>query len=354
MQQPSIGSYKASSAVPKSALLIRMIELLRTRPGIGVSELASSLDRSPRTIYRWLSELADEVGVAIYVSNGGYYIAGEAHSPGPLTPEELLALRTALRSQLFAEGSPLRQSAESAWLKIRDMSPFERVRRARELADSYSVHVTAPRGLLEPGVPRIIENAIAAHHRLCIVYRSQKSNQVKTYTVDPYALVFRRHSWYMLAHSSEHRKVVQFKLVRIREVTDTGVDFEPPADFSVEEYFRHSWEAWAGDEPIDVRVRFSPNVAAMVAETRRHPSQRVHPQPDGSIIFEVTVSGIEEIAIWILGFGKEAEALAPPELRAYVCDHVRGMVRLYGLREADLQRDDRAAATLTGQSAPLR
>lgn len=322
--------------MPKTALLIRMIELLRSRPGIGVSELAQSLDRSPRTIYRWLSELADEIGVPVYVSNGGYYLAGERDSPAPFTPEELLALRTALKSELFAEGSPLRQSARSAWLKIRDASPFERVSRARELSDSFSIHVTAPQGLLEPGVPRVIESAVAALHRLRIVYRSQKSNQTKSYTVDPYALVFRRHSWYLLAHSAVHRRVVQFKLVRIREVTDTGVEFEPPANFSVDDYFRHSWEVWAGAEVVDVSVRFSPRVSAMVAETVRHPSQKIRQLPDGGIIFEVTVSGIEEIAIWILGFGKEAEAIRPAALRALICDHVRGMAQLYGLRESDL------------------
>jgi len=313
-----------------------MIELLRSRPGIPISDLAASLDRSPRTIYRWLSELSDDIGVPVYVSNGGYYLAGEPDSPAPFTPEELLALRAALRSELFAEGSPLRQSAESAWLKVRDASPLERIRRATELSDSYSIRVTAPKGFLEPGVPRVIENAVTAHHRLRIVYRSQKSNEVKRYTVDPYALVFRRHSWYLLAHSAVHRKVVQFKLVRIKDVTDTGVEFEPPADFSVDDYFRHSWEVWAGEEPVDVCVRFSPHVSAMIAETRRHPSQRIRRLPDGGIIFEVTVSGIEEIALWILGFGKEAEVLKPAALRALICDHVRGMAKLYGLPEHDL------------------
>ncbi len=312
-----------------------MIDLLRGRPGIGVSELASHLDRSQRTIYRWLSELTDDIGVPVHFNDGGYYLADGPDCPAPFTPEELLALRTALKSQVFADGSPLRSSAESAWLKIRDASPFERMRLARELSEGYSIHVTVPNGFVEPGLPRAIEAAVADHHRLRIVYRSQKSNRVKNYTIDPYALVFRRHSWYLLANSAEHGKVVQFKLLRIREVTDTGAEFEPPADFSAEDYFRDSWEAWAGGDPVEVRVKFSPKVSVMVAETRRHPSQRIHPQIDGGIIFEATVSGIEEIAIWILGFGKDAEVLEPAELRALIADHAECMAANYAAPRAD-------------------
>lgn len=206
-------------------------------------------------------------------------------------------------------------------LKIRDASLSNDLDLVRELSNGYDVNVTAPKGFIKPYIPEVIENAIIHHHRLKIVYRSQKSDRVKEYTVDPYALVFRRHSWYLLAHCQEHGRVVQFKLVRFRDATNTGVEFDPPDGFSVEDYFKFSWEAWAGGEPTDVRVRFSPKYAAMVAETRRHPTQNVHPQIDGGVIFEATVAGIEEIAIWIMGFGKEAEVFAPTELRDLVRDH---------------------------------
>lgn len=314
----------------KTALLIEMIALLRSRPGVSVPELATSLDRSERTIYRWLSELSSEIGAPVYFRDGGYYLSDrEEPDELRLSAEELVALRIGLRSPLFSEGSPLRQEAESAWRKIRDASDHDRIETARETLCSYSARPTTLKGFLRSGVTETIESAISSHHRLRVVYRSQKSNRVKTYVIEPYALVFRRHSWYLLANSDEHGKVVQFKLVRFRECADTGETFEPNADFSIEDYFRLSWEAWAGGDPTHVRVRFSPKVAVMVAEAKRHSTQRVHPQADGGIIFEATVAGIEEIAIWIMGFGKDAEALEPPELRELVRDHVAGMARMY-------------------------
>lgn len=315
----------------KTALLIVMIDLLRKRPGVSVPELAKSLDRSERTIYRWLSELSGEIGAPVYFKDGGYHLSDRCETERlRCTPEELVALRTALQSPIFGEGSPLRRQAESAWRKIRDATTFEELGASRAISEAYSVHPTVPHGHLVPGISRTIEEAITQHHRLRIVYRSQKSNRVKNYIIAPYALVFRRHSWYLLAHSEEHGEVAQFKLVRLREAVDTGEEFEPPTDFSAEEHFRLSWEAWAGGEPTPVRVRFSPKVAVMVAEAMRHPTQRIHPQIDGGIIFEATVAGIEEIAIWVMGFGKEAEALEPVELRELVRNHALGMVEMYG------------------------
>lgn len=314
----------------KTALLIEMIDFLRTRPGMNIFELASNLGRSERTIYRWLSELSGDIGAPVLCIDGGYYLDEENRSNALcLTPEELLAIRSGLRSPIFGEGSPLKAQAESAWCKIRDASSAKNLQGAYDLSENYSVHLTVPKSLSQSDITQAIENAISRHHQLIINYRSQKSNQVKSYIIEPYAMVFRRHSWYLLAKSIEHSKVVQFKLLRLREATDTGVEFELPKDFSVDDYFHLSWEAWAGGKPVNVRVRFSPKVAAMVAEAKRHPTQQIHPQIDGGIIFEATVAGIEEIAIWVMGYGKDAEVLEPAEMRAYVREHVMGMAQIY-------------------------
>jgi len=336
----------------KTALLIEMIDRLRSRPGITVGELASSPGRSERTIYRWLSELSVDVGATVYCREGGYHLAGNGHSQMSLTAEELVALRMSLKSAPFENGSRMRDQAQSAWLKIREASSPERLAAAGDIGSGYSVQLTAPEGVADSGTSAMLEDAIARRRRLSVVYRSQKSNEVKDYTIDPYALVFRRHSWYLLAHCLDHGRVVQFRLVRFREIAETGEAFEPSQGFSAEDYFKSSWEAWGGGEPVTVRVRFSPKVSVMVAETRRHPTQRIHTQVDGSVIFQATVSGIEEIAIWILGFGKEAEVLGPPELRAYVAEHAIGMADIYTRAESELLETPHAAVTAVAKATP--
>lgn len=314
----------------KSALLIEMIELLRKRPGLSMEELSSALRRSQRTIYRWINEVSVDLRIPICCNEGGYYLLEHPSDIGAnLTAEELAALRLSLRSSPFIDGSPIKRHAESAWKKIRDIAGREKLRLSQQLAEKHQVHITALRADLQPQILETLENAVNSHRRLRIVYRSQKSRAVKHYTIDPYALTFRRHSWYLLAYSHEHNKVVQFKLARFWSAQEVGVEFEPPREFSADAFYRLSWEAWAGDEAIEVKVRFSSEVALMVSETLRHPTQVMHPQPDGSVIMEVTVSAIEEIAAWILGYGKEAEVLEPARLRNYILEHALGLVDNY-------------------------
>ncbi|MCX8053521.1 MAG: WYL domain-containing protein [Armatimonadetes bacterium] len=314
----------------KSTLLIEMINVLRERPGVRIEELASAVRRSERTVYRWLREISGSLGMPICCKDGGYYLRQMPDKTlFALTPQELLAFRLSLTSSPFREGSPVREYAESAWNKIKDAVVSECVEVANGMARTRSVSVTTFQAELPPGLVETLDRAVDRKRRLKIIYRSQKSRRVGEYNIDPYALVFKRHSWYLVGYCHEHQKVIHLKLARFIGAAETGDVFEPPADFSVDEYFASSWESWAGGEPVKVCVRFDSEVADMVSEVKRHPSQVVYPQSDGGIIFEVTVSGIEEIASWVMGYGKHAIVLEPASLRAYMNDHARGMVANY-------------------------
>ena len=310
--------------------MLGMIDLLRHSPGLTIGDLACALGRSERTVYRWISELSSDPRYKVQYSDGGYYLMNGAHSASVgLTAEEILTIRLALKSAVFLKNSPLSKHASSAWQKVVDAAACSRLEAATTLAGSHSVEVTALAADINAEILEAIEAGIREQRRLRIAYRSQKSGREKEYTIDPYAVAFRRHSWYVLAFSRQHGKVVQFKLIRFRAVERTGESFQRPDDFSVAQYFGLSWEAWGGGEETNVRVRFSSRVAEMVAESDRHPTQVTTLQPDGSLVFEATVSGIEEIAIWILGFGKDAEALEPETLRSMIAEHAREMAKRY-------------------------
>ncbi|MDH7602469.1 MAG: WYL domain-containing protein [Armatimonadota bacterium] len=321
----------------KSGLLLEMIQLLRQRPGITVEQLAQAVGRSERTVYRWLREISSCLGARVTCDKGGYYLNEPTGTTKiNLAPEEIMALRLSLSSAPFAEGSPVKRYSESAWRKIRDGVAWDSVEAAEDLAESRVVRITAQQVDLPQDLLDTLNNALDLHHRLKVVYRSQKSRRVNEYTIEPYALTFRRHSWYMLGYCPQYDRVIQMKLIRIISAVDTGEVFEPPENFSVDEYFATSWEAWGGGEPVKVRVLFTSEVAQMIAEVQRHPTQKVYPQQDGNLIFEVTVSGLEEIAAWIMGFGKHAVVLEPRELRQYILDHVHGMAAAYEAMQANL------------------
>lgn len=323
----------------KSALLIKTIELVKQQPGVTIKDLARQLGRSERTVYRWLSELAVELATPIYCSDGGYYLNDWGNEDTlDLNAEEILALRLSLKSSPFGNSSPINKHAQTAWKKIRNAVSYDGLVAARDMAAAHSIHVNAPPFDISSDIIDKLDTGLKKHHRLRVIYSSQKSNADKEYIIDPYAIVFRRHSWYILAATPEQGKVKQFKLARFRSAVDTGELFEAPKDFDVEEYFRLSWEAWAGGEPTHVKVKFSPRVARIIMESRRHPTQITTLQPDGSVVFEVCVAGTEEIAIWIMGYGKDAEVLEPNSLREYIFDHAKGVLAIYSDAEKKVEQ----------------
>jgi proteasome accessory factor B len=70
-------------------------------------------------------------------------------------------------------------------------------------------------------------------------------------------------------------------------------------------------------------------VAQNVAEVAWHRTQHVDVLPNGAIEFHADVSGFNEIVWWILGYGDQAEVLAPEKLRRLVAQRARNMHELY-------------------------
>ncbi len=74
-------------------------------------------------------------------------------------------------------------------------------------------------------------------------------------------------------------------------------------------------------------------VAQNVAEVTWHKTQQLTFNKDGTLDFQVTVSGLNEISWWILGYGDQAEVLKPPELRSLIAQRVERMAAMYKDRD---------------------
>ena len=78
-----------------------------------------------------------------------------------------------------------------------------------------------------------------------------------------------------------------------------------------------------------MHVRFRPLVARNVAEVLWHKTQQTAYLDDGSLDFRVTMSGLQEISWWILGYGDQAEVIAPAKLRRVVSQRAKNMAAIY-------------------------
>ena len=78
-----------------------------------------------------------------------------------------------------------------------------------------------------------------------------------------------------------------------------------------------------------VRIRFRPKVARNVQEVCWHKTQKTELQADGSLSYQVTVAGLDEMSWWILGYGDQAVVEEPPELREMIRQHAESIVWSY-------------------------
>ena len=110
--------------------------------------------------------------------------------------------------------------------------------------------------------------------------------------------------------------------------------FRVPKNFSIERYLGNAWHMIP--EPgrdRKVVIHFEPLVAANVAEVVWHRTQQTKLRKDGSLRFEVTVSGLWEISWWIMGYGDQAEVQEPKELREIIAERAARLSERYNLAE---------------------
>jgi predicted DNA-binding transcriptional regulator YafY len=76
-------------------------------------------------------------------------------------------------------------------------------------------------------------------------------------------------------------------------------------------------------------VRFSKEVTGLIKERVWHETLETKDLPDGGLEFILRLDSLDEIERWILGWGPEAEVIAPMELRESVKAKARAVAGLY-------------------------
>lgn len=160
------------------------------------------------------------------------------------------------------------------------------------------------------------------------------AKRIETIELEPFALVFARRSWYLVARRTDDQAVRTYKLSRFTHASTTSRRFAMPRDFTVDGHLGNAWELVRapGTKPLEVELIFDPSFAGAIADTRWHRSQRLTPLPDGSLRFQARVDGTQEILWWILGMGSHVRVVGPPELARAVREETARMVAAHRAR----------------------
>ncbi len=263
-------------------------------------------------------EVLREVGIPlelgatdIWETEEGYRIPKERYylPDLKLSAEELAALW--LATGLLRLQDP--EAAQVALLKLTgDLSP--------ELEAARPTWLAADLGLAVPGLPRAFE-AVAERKRVTFSYRSSK-DEMTARTLDPYGLVHRRGSWYLVGRDHRSGEIRSFRLDRVLgqihflDPSSPGGEFEPKEGFRPEEALEAPPFVAGDGAGFEAVVRFEVSSAWWVERTQ--PWLRLEATDGGAALARVRVSDALGFTSWVLSLGEGAEVVEPRHLRVLV------------------------------------
>lgn len=307
--------------------LLFILNLLRSHRNLGASRLAAECGVTERTIYRDMIALS-VADVPIYY-DCGYKLASTNFLP-PLNLDfaEYNLLRLALESSPLYKTGAHRTLFRRVKAKV-EAGLSESVRKKR-LFTPRTTHIDVPISISEEKGRQyytIIEQAIVTNRCLQMRYNSIESGLTDR-IVEPYFIVFRGRAFYFVALCQLRNAFRTFRIDRVEDLRETSATFVRRDGVEAESYFEGSWELYS-DDPVEVIIIFSGKAARVITCGRHHPDESITELDDDRIEYRVKTRGIEEIRRWILGFGPEAEVIAPTQLRDDLADAADALVSLY-------------------------
>jgi predicted DNA-binding transcriptional regulator YafY len=314
------------------ARMLRVVAVLRAHPeGIRPAEIARRIDVSPRTVYRDLRAIDEEVGVAVWSEGGRWGVLGDEFLPAlKLTLPEAMAVVLSARL-MVRYADKYDPDLASAFEKLEGVLPQPLAEHVERTLDVLSQH---PRDERFSDRVHALTRAWADRRVVEIDYEPARYGPdsaprravVRPYLIEP---SLQTHALYLIGWDETREALRTFKVERIRDVSLLPRTFEPPEPGTVESALRRAWDIIADQPPIEIVLRFAPSVAARVRETTWHPSQAVESEQDGSLLWRATVSGTIEIRLWVLSWGDDVEVVEPAALREDVVATARRTLARY-------------------------
>lgn len=241
--------------------------------------------------------------------------------------KKILLLLSELAEKYF--GNIYSRDIENIKLKIRESLSFDPFFYKYEEPTQYYTILT-PKG--EGIDPRVVEALEVAMMQRCVVrfsYRHPVSG-LSMYTVEPCRLVFSDEHWFLFSRDIQRNRRFFLRVSRIlHPVEHLKTRFAMPSQDKIEKDLFRVFGTHYADSEYRITIWFSPDIARVVQDTIRHPSQSIQVNPDGSIHYTICVCGYREVVSWVLSYGSKAKIIAPRWIAEEVAREIEQMGRLY-------------------------
>lgn len=315
--------------------------LLFSGRAYSLKRLAEILECSRQTVLRLVDqiEMSGQANIRKWTENGQsyYQIKAPASRPratlSPVEIEQLVMCREWLQ-HLLPQG--IRQSLEHATEK------------SAVLLENYETRPDALTPLGQSAVKgridyngfenilEILATSIRKRQVVEAVYKSAQRDEPKTHILIPARLVAFHEALYVRGWIVTPRGVpeatsaITLAVHRLQSVTPTRRSLPEDALSDLPPVDENGYFGMAQQRaPFEVRARFSGGGARYVRERQWSQNSTKEDEADGRLVMTFTAQSELEVVKWILGFGVEAEILAPDHLRQRVRCELDTALRFY-------------------------
>lgn len=286
--------------------LITLLNILDSRGQVTVSSLMNDLEVSERTIYRYLETLQIAGFPIHYDRQKNSYVFSENYSlrKPNLSLEETLALALS-KKFLKSFGETMEKSINTIEKKLSVKKadiPGHIVLGIEGISPSVGIHLET------------IHLAITEYKRVEIHYKALYSEEETSRRVDPYFLFYLEGFWHLRGYCHLREEMRTFALDRILSLKTLN-EYFLPKKVSSEVELSGSFGSFIDGDPVEVVLRFSPEIKPYILRRQWHQSQKNRELENGQLEVTFHVNGIEGVKSWIYRWIPHVQIIAPQELR---------------------------------------
>ena len=292
--------------------------LIQVKGRLRASDLAGWFEVSERTIYRDIAALSESGVPIVSLPGEGYELMAGFYLPPLLfTPAEAGALFLGAGMLASHASGRLPADAQQALAKIAAILPRALRQEMESLGEIVQFVAPSQRFDLDNPLLATLQRAIRERQVVRLRYHSYSRNEVTEREVEPHQLAYTSGAWYVGGYCLLRQDDRAFRLDRIEGLELLNRTFNLRA---------------AGqrppDAPVEVSIRFQPEVVRWVRERQHYAFQEERSAPDGGAVMVYRVKTLQEIQPWLLSWGAAAEILAPARFREEICQEAQKLADL--------------------------
>ncbi|WP_251861153.1 YafY family protein [Clostridium sp. Marseille-Q2269] len=296
--------------------LVEIIIILLNRKTITSKELSQRFNVSQRTIYRDIEDLSS-AGIPVYMvkgKGGGIsllenYILDKTILSNEEKENIIFALKTLGATEQLNTNNTLEKVtslfgniSSQHWLQV-DFNEWGNNKRTDKRFEKIRLATIKQ---------RILEFKYVNSKNI-------RSNRM----IEPYKIIFKGQSWYLLGFCCKKNDFRMFKITRMKEVNDININFQPR---DISDFFKR-YQDNNYYSTITLKLKFNKNMLYRIVDY--YNEEEILEQTDGSYLVTVEFPYNEWIYSYILSYGNNVEVIEPTFVREEVRKRIKGMLNIY-------------------------